>query len=109
MTEQERKLKVEKVEKYNELIDAEKAIANRAFMLGTVGLALGANFVAAGYVEEATVRAILDIIVGSGSITVGTTSIYFMAQALSKKTMFEGKVEKLNEELNDEQKSRGSR
>lgn len=109
MDEQERRFKCQKVEKYKELADEEKTIANRAFLLGTVGLAVGASFIAAGYVEEATVRALLDIIAGSGSIAVGTTSIYFMAQALSKKTTFEGKVEQLNEELNDEQKSRGSR
>ena len=106
MEKQENRFKVQNIEEYNKLIKSEKTISERAFLLGTVGLAVGMNFIAAGYVEEETVRAFVDIIIGSGSVCVGTTSIYFMAQALSKKTMLESKVEKLNDELD---KSRSSR
>lgn len=118
MEEKERRIKIKKVEKYNEIVSEEqsKVVLNTGLMasgaiigiFGAVCYAMSTN-----NSEQVINSLAAELNVGAGVLGLTGTafSLKRLIQSISKKTLYEKEIDDLNMELDldEEEKSRGAK
>ncbi len=94
MTDEERRFKVLKVEKYEKELSQEKILA----IVSTVGLGCMALSSVMAYTIEGM------SVLGYLSLGVTTYNLHTMISSISKKTLLESKIDDINFELENEEK-----
>ena len=116
MEEKERRIKIKKVEKYNEIVSEEqrKTVLNTALMASAA--VVGVLGVVSGIVPPDFNDQTLNTLYGGFNIVASGAGIggasYFLSRlmkSISKKTLYEKEIDDLNMELDldEEEKSRG--
>ena len=98
MTEKERKFKIKKIEKYNNQIGKEQMKINTTLGISILALATSINIFSKG-ISLVSINDYLNYFAGFATTATTIFSIEGMIQAISKKTLLEGKIEDLNDDL----------
>lgn len=118
MEEKERRLKIKKIEKYNEIVSEEqrKIVSNTVLMASwaAVGAVAAAMNVYPPNFPEQTLKVLetgFDIVVFGAGVGGASYHLSRLIKSIIKKTSYEKKVDDLNTELDfdEEEKSRGAK
>ena len=100
MTETERRYKILKRTSYQEQISKEeKNATNETLLLGMAAAAALCTFSSAANANTSEVLRLFDIILGIANTCFGAKNLKRLIEAISKKTMLEGKVEDIDMDL----------
>lgn len=118
MEEKERRIKIKKIEKYNEIVSEEqrKIVSNTVLMASwaAVGAVAAAMNVYPPNFPEQTLKTLetgFDIVVFGAGIGGASYFLSKLMKSISKKTLYEKEIDVLNMELDfdEEEKSRGAK
>ncbi len=105
MTEEQKRFKIKKRTSYEEQISKENKIA----VMSTIFFGIAAGAVVSRFTNYSIGGEFGESLIGTASSMIGAGSLKSLIEAISRKTMLEGKVEDINTELEmpENKESRG--